>query len=263
MGGKFSKSKADKGAKSDDSKKKQEEKPKEEKPKEDKPKEKPKEDKKDDKAKPDKPKEEKPDKPKEEKPDKPKEEKPDKPKDDKPDKPKDPEDKSDDEDKAAEGDEPVDDKEREEIEKKGGGKGKKRRGSVIDELNALERTKSYNKIEEVAGSLPEDVRVLTLKQKEELWDFYDKDKNGKMDMGEMKTVMRHLMRYRAKHATRQERKSIELRAMIMTPYQLEDFNEENLAKRVFDSLEVGHDGAVVKADFIQKFNLDHDACRVS
>jgi len=161
------------------------------------------------------------------------------------------------------GDQPVGEDEFAEIEAKGGGKGKKRRGSVIDELNALERTKSYNKIEEVAGALPEDVRVLTPHQKEELWDFYDKDKNGRMDMDEIKTVMRHLMRYRAKHATRQERKSIELRAMIMTPYQLEDFNEENLAKRVFDSLSVEHNGQVERADFLAKFNLDHEACRVS
>jgi hypothetical protein len=188
-----------------------------------------------------------------------------KPKEDQPKQPKEdpkPEDSPDRGDKPS-GDVPVDDKEREEIEAKGGGKEKKRRGSVIDELTALERTKSYNKIEEVAGSLPEDVRSLSLKQKEELWDFYDKDKNGRIEMEEMKTIMRHLMRYRAKHATRQERKSIELRAMIMTPYQVEDFDETRMAQRVFDSLDVNHDGAIVKDEFITKFNLDHEACRVS
>jgi len=158
-------------------------------------------------------------------------------------------------------DEPPTEEEKKEIGAKVGKK--KRRGSVIDELNALERTKSYNKIEEVAGALPEDVRVLTQRQKEELWGYYDKDKNGKMDMNEMRTVMRHLMRFRAKHATSQERKSIELRAMIMTPYQLEDFDELNMAKKVFDSLDINHDGHVVKDEFINKFNLDHEACKVS
>lgn len=138
-----------------------------------------------------------------------------------------------------------------------------RRNSVIDELVDLERTKSYNKIEEVANSVGGDVRSLSNKQKEELWDFYDKDGNGKLSLEEMKTVMRHLMRFRAKHASQQERKSIELRAMIMTPYQLEDFNEENLAKRVFDSLDVNHDGYVVKQEFIENFTLDAEACRVS
>jgi len=146
------------------------------------------------------------------------------------------------------------------LAKRGGGA---RRGSVIDELNALERTKSYNKIEEVAGTLPPDVRVLTARQKEELWDFYDKDKNGQLDMTEMKTVMRHLMRFHAKHANSEQRKSIELRAMIMTPYQLEDFNEENLAQRVFNSLDIAHSGHIKREDFLARFTLDHEACKVS
>jgi len=141
------------------------------------------------------------------------------------------------------------------------GKGRTgRRRSVIDEYAELERFKSFNKIEEVAGG--KDVRTLTLKQKEELWDYYDKDKNGELSLDELKTVMRHLMRFRAKHATEGERKSIELRAMIMTPYSKEDFDEIHLAKMVFDSLDINHDGHVKKKEFIDNFTLDHETCRV-
>eukprot|EP00456_Euglypha_rotunda_P046788 TRINITY_DN3726_c0_g1_i12.p1 TRINITY_DN3726_c0_g1~~TRINITY_DN3726_c0_g1_i12.p1 ORF type:complete len:103 (+),score=16.11 TRINITY_DN3726_c0_g1_i12:338-646(+) len=82
-----------------------------------------------------------------------------------------------------------------------------------------------------------------------------------MGMDEMKTVMRHLLRYRAKHATEGERKSIELRAMIMTPYSKEDFDEANLARMVFDSVGSDHNGTIRKQEFIEKFALDHEACR--
>jgi len=136
-----------------------------------------------------------------------------------------------------------------------------RRRSVIDDYAELDRAKSFNKFEEVAGG--KDVRSLTPKQKEELWDFYDKDKNGEMSLEEMKTVMRHLMRFRANHATEGERKSIELRAMIMTPYTKEDFDETKLARAVFDSLDIDHDGHVKKKEFMENFALDHEACRVS
>jgi len=79
----------------------------------------------------------------------------------------------------------------------------------------------------------------------------------------MKTVARHLLRFRANHATKQERKSIELRAMIMTPYSKQDFDEAHLAKMVFDALDKNHDGKVKKQEFIDNFDLDHEACRVS
>jgi len=82
-------------------------------------------------------------------------------------------------------------------------------------------------------------------------------------MEEMKTVMRHLMRYRANHATEGERQSIELRAMIMTPYSKEDFDEGKLAKMVFDSLDIDHDGHVKKKEFVENFELDSEVCKVS
>lgn len=148
-----------------------------------------------------------------------------------------------------------------------GAKGE-RRGSVIDEFN-LERTKSVNafdlvvsddEIEEKDGTIH---LKLTKTQKEKLWEVYDPEQKGEISMDQMKRVMRHLMRFRAKHSTDAEKKEIELRAVLMTPYSKQDFDEEALAKRVFTSLDIDHDGHVVKTEFIEKFDLDNEACRVS
>eukprot|EP00457_Paulinella_chromatophora_P010183 gb/GEZN01010276.1/.p1 GENE.gb/GEZN01010276.1/~~gb/GEZN01010276.1/.p1 ORF type:complete len:193 (+),score=40.78 gb/GEZN01010276.1/:249-827(+) len=149
----------------------------------------------------------------------------------------------------------------------GDGSKEQRRGSVIDELN-MERTKSVNAFDLVVSE--DEVKSmdghfslkLSKTQKEQLWEVYDQDKNGELNMEEMRRIMRHLMRFRAKHATEDERKSIELRAVLMTPYSKEDFDERTLAKRVFDALDINHDGHVVKNEFIEKFDLDSPACKV-
>eukprot|EP00808_Paulinella_micropora_P014723 g15297.t1 len=149
----------------------------------------------------------------------------------------------------------------------GDGSKEQRRGSVIDELN-MERTKSVNAFELVISEdeIKSQGGQFTLKlsetQKEQLWEVYDQDKNGELNMEEMRRIMRHLLRFRAKHATDEERKSIELRAVMMTPYSKQDFDETTLAKRVFDSLDINHDGHVVKKEFIEKFDLDAPACKL-
>jgi polyhydroxyalkanoate synthesis regulator phasin len=148
-----------------------------------------------------------------------------------------------------------------------GGKGE-RRGSVIDEFN-LERTKSVNAFDLVVKD--EDVETknghfyvkLTTTQKEKLWEVYDSKSKGELSMEELKRVMRHLMRFRAKHATESEKQEIELRAVLMTPYSKQDFDELTLAKKVFDSLGINHDGHVTRKDFIEKFDLDAPACQVN
>jgi len=133
--------------------------------------------------------------------------------------------------------------------------------AVIDKMA---RSTSFNKFEEVLGG--QELKsgfALTEKQKAELWDFYDKDKNGELDMDEMKTVMKHMMRYRAKHASKKERRSVELRAMVMTPYQDVDFDPDKMAQQLYTSLDKNHDGVIERSEFIELFDMNNEACKVS
>lgn len=138
----------------------------------------------------------------------------------------------------------------------------RKNGLVIDQLAAGDDEE--NKLEEVLGGAEVTAGlVITPAQKEELWGFYDKDGNGELDMEEVTTVMKHLIRYRAKHATKRERRSVELRAMIMTPFRNTDFPPEQMATMLFNSMDKNHDGKIEKEEFVERFSVTPEACQVS